>query len=93
MSVWSTIKSKISEVINRMIGSKTIEQALNVQTNISTEMEKAIEIIVLTAWNQLEKIELLEMFTTWHGIKYKPQKDTGFYMCALSLAMVYSGEY
>ena len=40
MSVWSTIKSKISEVINRMIGSKTIEQALNVQTNISTEMEK-----------------------------------------------------
>lgn len=44
MSVWSTIKSKISEVINRMIGSKTIEQALNVQTNISTEMEKAIEL-------------------------------------------------
>ena len=56
-------------------------------------MEKAIEIIILTAWKQLEKIDLLEMFTTYHGIKYKPQKDTGFQMCALSLAMIYNGQY
>ena len=44
MSIWSTIKSKISEVLNRMIGNRTIEQALNVQSNISSEMENAIQL-------------------------------------------------
>ena len=44
MSVWSTIKSKISEVLNRMIGNRTIEQVFNVQSNISSEMETAIQL-------------------------------------------------
>lgn len=56
-------------------------------------MEKAIEIIILTAWKELEKIDFLEMFTTYHGIKYEGQKDTAFKMCAISLAMIWNNQY
>ena len=56
-------------------------------------MEKAIEIIILTAYQQLEKIEFLQLFESLHGIKYKPQKDTAFQMCAISLSMIWNNQY
>lgn len=42
MSFWSTIASKVKEVLSRMLGSKTVESALHVSPIISTKMENAI---------------------------------------------------
>lgn len=42
MSFWSTIASKVKEVIAKMLGSRTVENALHVAPIISTEMENAI---------------------------------------------------
>lgn len=44
MGALGTIWQKLKEIINRMIGSKTIEQTLNVSPLISSKMEKAIEL-------------------------------------------------
>lgn len=55
-------------------------------------MEKAIEIIILTAWQELEKIDFLQLFTNYHNIKYEA-KDTAFKMCAISLAMIWNNQY
>lgn len=43
MSMWSTIISKLKEVLKSMIGSRTIEQTLHVAPAISSQMETAIE--------------------------------------------------
>lgn len=56
-------------------------------------MEKAIEIIILTAYHELEKIAFLQMFTTYPNIKYEGQTDTAFKMCAISLAMIWNNQY
>ena len=50
MSFWSTIAYKIREIIERMIGSRTIEQTLHVAPVISSEMETAIEL-----WSDIYK--------------------------------------
>lgn len=42
MSFWSAIASKVKEVLQRMLGSKTVESALHVAPIISTKMENAI---------------------------------------------------
>lgn len=57
------------------------------------EMEKAIEIILLTAWQRLDKIDFLNLFTICHGIKFEPQKDIAFEMCAISYDMLCNGQY
>lgn len=41
--MWSTIISKLKEVLKSMIGSRTIEQTLHVAPAISSQMETAIE--------------------------------------------------
>lgn len=50
MSFWSTIAYKIKEVIQKMIGSRTIEQALKISPTISSEMENAIQL-----WSDMYK--------------------------------------
>lgn len=55
-------------------------------------MEKAIEIIILTACKELEKIDFLQLFTNSFNIKYEA-KDTAFKMCAISLAMIWNNQY
>lgn len=50
MSFWSQIAYKIREIIQRMIGARTIEQSLHVAPVISSEMEKAIEL-----WSDMYK--------------------------------------
>lgn len=44
MSLWSAIANKLSEVFRRMIGARTVEQALHVKPAISSEMENAINL-------------------------------------------------
>lgn len=44
MSVFSTIAQRIKEIINKMIGKKTIEQVLHINPTISAEMESSIEL-------------------------------------------------
>lgn len=44
MSLWSTIGYKVKEIISKMIGARTIEQALHVAPAISGQMEEAIRI-------------------------------------------------
>ena len=44
MSVWSTIASRIQEMIKKMIGARTIEQTLHVAPVISSKMEEAIQL-------------------------------------------------
>lgn len=44
MSFWSTIAYKIKEVIQKMIGARTIEQTLHVAPTISSQMEEAIQL-------------------------------------------------
>ena len=44
MSFWGTIAYKIKEVLQKMIGARTIEQTLKVTPTISSEMEKAIQL-------------------------------------------------
>lgn len=48
MSIFSSITSKLKEILRNMLGAKTIESKLNVSVAISPEMEKAI-----TTWNTL----------------------------------------
>ena len=44
MSMWSSIASKIREILRKMIGAKTIEQTLRVAPTISSQMENAIQL-------------------------------------------------
>jgi len=44
MSMWGSVVSKLKEVLKRMIGSRTIEQALHVAPSISSQMETAINL-------------------------------------------------
>lgn len=50
MSLWSTIAYKIKEIISKMIGARTIEQALHVAPAISSQMEEAIQL-----WSDMYK--------------------------------------
>lgn len=43
MSMWSTIVSRLKELIKNMIGSRTIQNELHVSYAISPQMEKAIQ--------------------------------------------------
>lgn len=44
MSIWSTIAYKLKEILQKMIGSRTIEQSLHVTPVISSQMETAIQL-------------------------------------------------
>ena len=44
MAFWSTIAYKIKEVIQKMIGARTVEKTLHVTPTISSEMETAIQL-------------------------------------------------
>ena len=50
MSLWSTIAYKLKEIVSKMIGARTIEQALHVAPAISSQMEEAIQI-----WSDMYK--------------------------------------
>lgn len=50
MSFWSTISSKVKEIIQKMLGSRTIEQTLHVAPVISSQMENAIQL-----WSDMYK--------------------------------------
>jgi A118 family predicted phage portal protein len=50
MSFWLIIKDKLKEILQKMIGIKTIEQELHVVPAVSTEMEKAIQL-----WSDMYK--------------------------------------
>ena len=50
MSFWSTIAYKIKEMIQKMVGARTIEQTLHVAPVISSQMEHAIEL-----WSDMYK--------------------------------------
>ena len=65
MSLWSTIASKVKEVLLRMLGSKTVESALHVAPVISTKMENAIN-----TWGRL-----YENKAPW---LQEPNEDNGF---------------
>ena len=43
MSFWSSIISKLKEILKKMVGSRTIEQTLHVTPIMSSQMEHAIE--------------------------------------------------
>lgn len=43
MSIWNSIVSKLRELLNNMIGSRTIQNELHVSYAISPKMEKAIQ--------------------------------------------------
>lgn len=44
MGVWSTITTKVREIINKMIGRQNIEEVLRVKPTMSSEMINAIEL-------------------------------------------------
>ena len=44
MSIWSTIASKLKEVISKMVGARTIEQTIHVTPIMSSQMENAIQL-------------------------------------------------
>lgn len=44
MTLWSSIVSKLKEMITKMIGARTIEQKLHVAPVISSQMEEAIQL-------------------------------------------------
>ena len=44
MSVWSTITTKVREIVNKMIGRQNIQEVLRVKPTISSEMINAIEL-------------------------------------------------
>ena len=44
MSLWSSIVSKLKEILRKMIGSRTIEQTLHIAPIMSSQMEHAIEL-------------------------------------------------
>ena len=48
MKAWSALVNKVKEIVEKMVGSKTIEETLRVTPFISTEMENAIEL-----WGQM----------------------------------------
>ena len=50
MSLWSSIVTKLKEILKKMIGSRTIEQTLHVTPIISSQMEHAIEM-----WSDMYK--------------------------------------
>lgn len=50
MAIWSVIASKIKEIIQGMIGSRTIEQSLHVTPAISSKMENSIQL-----WSDMYK--------------------------------------
>lgn len=50
MSLWSTIAYKVKEMIQKMVGARTIEQTLHVAPVISSQMEHAIEL-----WSDMYK--------------------------------------
>ena len=50
MSMWTSVVSKIKELMQKMVGSNTIEKQLNVSYAISPQMEKAIK-----TWSNLYK--------------------------------------
>ena len=50
MSFWSTIAYKVKEMIQKMVGARTIEQTLHVAPVISSQMEHAIEL-----WSDMYK--------------------------------------
>lgn len=50
MSLWSTIASRLKEILKTMIGSRTIEQTLHVSPVISSQMEHSIEL-----WSDMYK--------------------------------------
>ena len=52
MGFWSTIAHRLKEILQRMIGSRTIEQTLHVSPVISSQMENAIEL-----WSDMYKGE------------------------------------
>lgn len=52
MSVWTSVVSKIKELMQKMIGSNTITETLNVSYAISPQMEKAIK-----TWSKLYRNE------------------------------------
>lgn len=53
MSIWSTIATRIQEIIKKMmIGTRTIEQTLHVTPAISSKMEEAIQL-----WTDMYKNE------------------------------------
>lgn len=52
MSVFSTIRDKLKEMIEGMFGAKTIERTLNVTPCISSQMEEAITLWTLMYKNQ-----------------------------------------
>jgi len=43
MSLWSSIVSKLKEILKKMVGSRTIEQTLHIAPIMSSQMEHAIE--------------------------------------------------
>lgn len=44
MSLWSTILYKLKEILQKMVGAKTIEHTLHVTPVISSQMEEAIQL-------------------------------------------------
>ena len=50
MSLWSTIVYRLKEIIQKMIGARTIEQTLHVAPVISSQMEEAIQ-----TWSMMYK--------------------------------------
>lgn len=50
MTLWSSIVTKLKEMITKMIGARTIEQKLNVAPIISSQMEEAIQL-----WSDMYK--------------------------------------
>jgi len=52
MSLWSSIVTKLKEILKRMVGSRTIEQTLHVTPIMSSQMEHAIEL-----WSDMYKGE------------------------------------
>ena len=43
MSMWSSVVSRLKELIRKMIGSRTIQNELHVSYAISPKMERAIQ--------------------------------------------------
>lgn len=50
MSLWSVISTKIKEIMQKMVGAKTVEKTLHVAPIISSQMEEAIRL-----WDEMYK--------------------------------------
>lgn len=44
MSLWSSILDKLREMVNKVIGAKTVEQALRISPAVSNDMERSIKL-------------------------------------------------